>query len=209
MSGTVDLRPLIDKVLRRDTDAGRSWDIDRESVPGACSDGRDQRDAKRPEVSSLRDLYEERAAIREFDGGEDRAEAEAMAWREVASMWYRLHGSRTPADFCAGCGRPIGQASEVLLLPLGERAHADRLRCIQVYGRRWRHQAALALDAIGIPAPPEIAVEASYGIDRGDPHPLGLDGPMDASNRISGPFDRALKETGKHDQVNFRDPRGS
>lgn len=30
-----------------------------------------------------RDLYEERAAIREFDGGQDRAEAEAAAWQEA------------------------------------------------------------------------------------------------------------------------------
>ncbi len=30
-----------------------------------------------------RDLYEERAAIREYDGGEDRAEAEAAAWQEA------------------------------------------------------------------------------------------------------------------------------
>ncbi len=30
-----------------------------------------------------RDLYEERAAIREFDGGQDRAEAEREAWIEA------------------------------------------------------------------------------------------------------------------------------
>ena len=30
-----------------------------------------------------RDLFEERAAIREYDGGQDRAEAEAAAWQEA------------------------------------------------------------------------------------------------------------------------------
>ena len=30
-----------------------------------------------------RDIFEERAAIREFDGGQDRAEAEAAAWADV------------------------------------------------------------------------------------------------------------------------------
>lgn len=30
-----------------------------------------------------RDLYEERAAIREFDGGQDRPEAERIAWIEA------------------------------------------------------------------------------------------------------------------------------
>ena len=35
-----------------------------------------------------RDLFEERAAIREFDGGQDRAEAERQAWVEA----YRAAG---------------------------------------------------------------------------------------------------------------------
>ena len=30
-----------------------------------------------------RDIFEERAAIREHDGGQDRAEAEAVAWQEA------------------------------------------------------------------------------------------------------------------------------
>lgn len=39
-----------------------------------------------PEITPddlARDLYEERAAIREFDGGQDRAEAERAAWIEA------------------------------------------------------------------------------------------------------------------------------
>ena len=35
-----------------------------------------------PEEPAL-DLFEERAAIREYDGGQDRAEAEAAAWQEA------------------------------------------------------------------------------------------------------------------------------
>ena len=39
-----------------------------------------------PEMTSEElalDLYEERAAIREYEGGQDRAEAEAAAWQEA------------------------------------------------------------------------------------------------------------------------------
>jgi len=37
----------------------------------------------RPPEQLSRDLYEERAAIREYDGAQDRAEAEAAAWKEA------------------------------------------------------------------------------------------------------------------------------
>jgi hypothetical protein len=40
-------------------------------------------DPEMPPAELARDLYEERAAIREFDGGQDRAEAEAAAWQEA------------------------------------------------------------------------------------------------------------------------------
>ena len=44
-----------------------------------------RRDALVREVWPEFDEWEERAAIREFDGGQDRAEAEAAAYTEV--MW--------------------------------------------------------------------------------------------------------------------------
>jgi hypothetical protein len=104
----------------------------------------------------LRDCYEERAAIRQFDGGEDRARAEARAWHEVAGRWYREYGTPTSAALCAGCGIPIGDGADVLLLPRGERAHAgDGYACVRAYGKRWKREAAAALANIGIPAPSE------------------------------------------------------
>jgi len=48
-----------------------------------------------------REAFEERAAIREFDGGQTRSEAERVAWCEVACRHYR----RRPPDglgCCAG-----------------------------------------------------------------------------------------------------------
>lgn len=47
-----------------------------------------------------RDLYEERAAIRQFDSGQDRPEAEAVAWIEArcAAGITRLDEWRARAD---------------------------------------------------------------------------------------------------------------
>ena len=108
------------------------------------------------DAGALRDRYEERAAIIEFDGQEDRARAQARAWHEVAAIWYRQHGKRTPGHLCAGCGLPI-KDSNVFTLPLGERVHAgdsDRAyKCLHAYGHRWKATAAKALVEIGIPAP--------------------------------------------------------
>jgi hypothetical protein len=110
-------------------------------------------------VGDLWYRYEERAAIRQYDGGESRAVAETMAWQEVAVLWYREHGHRIPAHLCAGCHGPLDGA-EVLLLPHGERAHADAGDvCIRLYGGRWKRQAAIALAAIGIPVPVEIDID--------------------------------------------------
>ena len=55
----------------------------------------------RAEHLDTREAFEERAAIREFDGGLTRAEAERVAWCEVACRHYR----RRPPDglgYCAG-----------------------------------------------------------------------------------------------------------
>jgi hypothetical protein len=107
------------------------------------------------DAADLRDRYEERAAIRQFDGGYSKEQAERLAWGEVAGIWYRQHGQRVPAATCAGCGKPIS-GRPVLLLPHGERAHADdNSRCSVAYGHRWKTAAAAALVVIGIPTPEE------------------------------------------------------
>ena len=108
------------------------------------------------DADDLRHRYEERAAICESDGQQDRPRAESRAWHEVAAIWYRQNGTRTRSDLCAGCGKPISESDEVLLMPHGERAHAGQVqRCVIAYGRRWKTEAAIALMAIGIPSPPK------------------------------------------------------
>jgi hypothetical protein len=74
-----------------------------ESVPAElirCTFG--TTDAASPEPTTdpawWQDLFEERAANREFDAGYPRREAERLAWEECLSEWHRQHG---------GQGRPI------------------------------------------------------------------------------------------------------
>jgi len=57
-----------------------------------------------------RDQYKERAAVRQYNSGYPRAEAELLAWREVETRWQMAHGEQVPRHLCAGCRRPIGDA---------------------------------------------------------------------------------------------------
>jgi hypothetical protein len=94
--------------------------------------------------------YLERAAIREYDGGLTRAEADRRAWRETANRWWHEHGFRAPTGICCGCAKPVSLA-EAIPLPHEQRAHnAD---CVAAFGRRWLKEAAEALAQFGIPAP--------------------------------------------------------
>jgi hypothetical protein len=99
------------------------------------------------------DLYKERAAIRQFDGGYPRDEAELLAWREVETRWHMAHGERVPRDLCAGCGHPIGEA-EALDVIDGNRVHdcADN-GCLIRHVERWRRAATRALVALGLRPP--------------------------------------------------------
>jgi len=106
--------------------------------------------------AGLRDCYEERAAICQSNGREDRARAETRAWNAVAAIWHRQHGQRSPAGICAGCSRALGGA-EVITLPHGDRVHVGTgeqvFQCLLLHGRHWKGTAAAALKALGIPVP--------------------------------------------------------
>jgi hypothetical protein len=104
-----------------------------------------------------RDIYQERAAIREHDGGYSRLEAELLAWRELECRWHMAHGEPAAAGVCAGCQQPIGTENVILLID-GNRCH-DRAghACLIRYGDRWRNAATAALIALGL-QPPASAV---------------------------------------------------
>jgi hypothetical protein len=109
-----------------------------------------------PTAEWWRDEFEERAAIREYDGHYTRAEAERLAWGELENRWHREHGERLSADICAGCRRPIGNA-EALDQIDGNRVHADRDHsCLIAFGKRWRGAARRALLNMGLNPPADM-----------------------------------------------------
>jgi hypothetical protein len=139
------------------------WD-DSASIPTPPSTPANDRvrinetDEKSPAFTDLRAAYEERAAIMQFDGGRSRAKAEEMAWLAIAGAWWAAHGTHTPPTLCAGCGKPLSGAEEVLRLPHGERCHLDNdYRCVIAFGWRWKRQTGEALEPLGIPTPPGVA----------------------------------------------------
>ena len=102
-----------------------------------------------------RDQYEERAAVRQFDGSYSRDEAELLAWSEIENRWHLDNGERVPHDICAGCRRAINDA-EALDLIDGCRVHAsgdDGHDCLIRHGERWRRVATRGLAALGLERP--------------------------------------------------------
>ena len=105
------------------------------------------------DASDWRDLYEERAGIREYVGHYTRDEAERLAWSELQNRWNIAHGERVPRDLCAGCRKPIGSAAALDLID-GNRVHTGAGHdCLISFGRRWRAAATHALVALGLTKP--------------------------------------------------------
>jgi hypothetical protein len=72
-----------------------------------------------------RQLYDERAAIREYEGGYSRAEAEGLAWGEVELRWHMAHHGPAVPGVCAGCRRPITDEAVISLID-GNKVHDRR-----------------------------------------------------------------------------------
>jgi hypothetical protein len=101
------------------------------------------------------DFFEERAAIREIDGGRSREDAERLAFDDVILKWHHHHGAHSDPRRCAGCGvKLVGEAD--LVLSDGARVHLDAARgvnCVITYGQKWRGAAVAALRALGLDPP--------------------------------------------------------
>jgi hypothetical protein len=102
----------------------------------------------------LLELFQERAAIREFDGRRPRHLAERLAYGEVIETWCRHHPQQLDPGTCAGCGRPIGEVR--LELPDGGQVHFgdNEFQCLIRYGGGRRRRAISALAQLGIVPPP-------------------------------------------------------
>lgn len=104
-----------------------------------------------PDASAWRGYYEERAGVREYDAGYDRAEAERLAWSDMLLAWHMMCGGRPARSRCAGCDEPVG--TDALVLPDGARVHFVGIDCLTRYGDRWRGRAEQALVHIGLVRP--------------------------------------------------------
>ena len=106
-------------------------------------------------VGEIRDRYEERAALGEFDHGLSRPEAEHRAWESAITMYLNAcPGAAQNAANCPACQRRLGDDAVPLLRPGGGHTlvHA---RCTARYLAERRAAAAKVLVAAGIPQPPD------------------------------------------------------
>jgi hypothetical protein len=98
-------------------------------------------------------LFDERAAILEFDGGLTRLEAEARAVEHCVVEWLNRHPSSSPAGHCAWCGSPESAGAAVVPFGVGERHTWLHPGCWREWHRRRRADALAALRSIGVPVP--------------------------------------------------------
>jgi hypothetical protein len=132
--------------------------------PGNPSDTQNEECPTSPEVivdpAWWRDLFEERAAIREIDGGRTRKHAEGLAFGDLILEWHHRYGARSNSPRCAGCGDEIIAQAKLVLCD-GAQLHFDGERgvnCVVAYGRKWRGSAVAALRALGLDPPEEFVL---------------------------------------------------
>lgn len=109
------------------------------------------------DAADLRYLYDERAAVCQFDGGLDRAKAEAQAFEAAIIRWLNSNPAPSdPAAGCLSCGKPEMSANALLAFDARGNGYAAWLHgdCWAAWYAGRRAEAATALAAIGIPTPP-------------------------------------------------------
>jgi hypothetical protein len=104
--------------------------------------------------ADLIELFQERAAIRQYDGRWPRHLAERLAHAEVVEAWCRQNPPVLAAGLCGGCQRSL--TGQTLDLPDGARVHFDddRFECLIAYGSSRTARAIAALAELGL-LPPE------------------------------------------------------
>ncbi len=100
-------------------------------------------------------LFDERAAIMEFDGGSSRAEAEARAFETVVAEWLRQHPVRRSSRGCLGCGGTTisDEYLEVGGNQVGAWLHS---RCWPEWRARREAEAVDALAKVGVTRPASV-----------------------------------------------------
>lgn len=100
-----------------------------------------------------RQFYEERAAVLEYDGELDRAEAERQAFEATIIHWMNLTPPQNlDNDHCAQCGNPVGRiGNDAVPFLTGGGGHVWLHHgCHPAWMARRRREATDALNAMGI-----------------------------------------------------------
>jgi hypothetical protein len=144
-------RPAEGLTAVKATDAGRQFETATSSpLPPSPADA----GKPRPwDAADYKALFDERAAILQFDGGMIRSEAEARAVEHCVTEWLNQHPSSSPAGHCVWCGNPERTGAAVVPFGVGERHAWLHPRCWPAWYRRRRADALAALGASGIPVP--------------------------------------------------------
>ena len=106
------------------------------------------------EAANLRELYEERAAIRQHDGHWPRDLAERLAFAECVEDWCRRHPLLHDTAICAGCGETLAGERLVLADGAAVHFHGQQFDCLIGYGFARKRRAVKALAAMGLAPPP-------------------------------------------------------
>ncbi len=98
-----------------------------------------------------RAYFEERTAIREYDGGLRRPEAQLLAYDDTVEHWLCLHPPPLHAlQACVHCGQPEGSAGYLLSLLASGRHVSVHEQCWEPWSKNRKAQAAAALRRRGI-----------------------------------------------------------
>ena len=105
------------------------------------------------DATDWRELFEERAGIRQHDAGFQSSIAERLAWGELIERWSEGHPMSLSSEVCAACNQPL--ETVFLELPDTARVHRDGdYRCLIAYGEMRKRRAVTALAALGLTPPP-------------------------------------------------------
>ena len=115
-------------------------------------------------------LFNERAAIAEYDGELDRAAAEAMAFTECTAEWLRRQLIYSSPNQCIECGRPEKTHNPLLAVGLmGANPVWLHCGCAPTWRSARVAAATAALAAMGIVVPTGLK-PANQSIDPSTPH---------------------------------------
>lgn len=98
-----------------------------------------------------RALFDERAGVAEFDGGQSRADAEVLAFEYCIVEWLNRHPERSDPDRCAWCEKPDRDGHAIV--PFGTESNGHTWlhpECWPAWSACRRQAAMEALDNSGI-----------------------------------------------------------